>query len=154
VLGTVGGHDRLQCGVMGDTVNVASRIERLTRVYRARFLLGEQAFENLSEPRSWSIRRVDRVAVKGKEQPIQLYEVLDVETPERRKAKESTRDRLDHGMGLYYAREFARAHEVFTEAVALDPDDAVLSIFARRSDRFTREAPPPDWQGFETLTQQ
>jgi len=82
--------------------------------------------------------------VKGKERPVQLYEVLDVETPERRKAKEATLARLDHGMELYYAREFAKAHEVFTEALALDPDDAVLSIFARRSERFARQAPPPD----------
>ena len=154
VLGTVGGHDRLQCGVVGDTANVASRIERLTRVYRTRFLLGEQVFEYLGEPRSWSIRRVDRVAVKGKEQPIQLYEVLDVETPERREAKETTRDRLEHGMELYYGRDFAAAHAAFTEALIIDPGDAVLSIFARRSDRLAREAPPPDWQGFEILTQE
>ncbi len=152
VLGTVGGHDRLECDVVGDTVNVASRIEQLTKVYRARFLIGERTFESLSEPGRWSLRLVDRVAVKGKAEPIKLYEVLDVETPERRQAKEATRARLERGIELYFAREFAQAHEIFAEALALDPDDPVLSIFVERSDRFTGEAPPPDWQGFETLT--
>ena len=151
VLGTVGADDRLKCGVVGDTVNVASRIEQLTKVYRTPFLIGEHTYRRLRAPEKFSIRIIDRVAVKGKEQAISLYEVLDAETAERRIVKESTQDRLDHAVELYFARDFASAREIFTEALALDPEDTVLSIFSERSKRYATKAPAPDWQGFETL---
>ncbi|MEN8145913.1 MAG: adenylate/guanylate cyclase domain-containing protein, partial [Gemmatimonadota bacterium] len=151
VLGTVGAQDRLQCGVVGDSVNVASRIEQLTKLYNARFLIGEGTYKRLATPGKFSLRMVDRVAVKGKEQGIRLYEVLDAETSERRAAKEATRDLLTRAMERYFARDFAAAHGIFTEILALDPEDAVLSIFAERSKRYSEYAPPPDWQGFEAL---
>jgi hypothetical protein len=94
---------------------------------------------------------IDRVAVKGKEQAVTLYEVLDAETPERRVAKESTQDRLSRAMELYFAHDFAKAHEIFTAALALDPEDTVLSIFVERSQRYAIKSPPPDWQGSEVL---
>ncbi len=153
VLGTVGAHDRLKCSVVGDCVNVASRIEQLTKFYHAPFLIGEHTYERLRAPEAFSVRMIDRVAVKGKEQAVVLYEVLDAETPERRVAKESTQDQLSRAMERYFARDFVKAHEIFTAALAFDPEDAVLSIFAERSERYAREAPPLDWQGFEILNQ-
>lgn len=151
VLGTVGAHDRLKCGVVGDCVNVASRIEQLTKFYHAPFLIGGHTYDRLRAPEDFSLRMIDRVAVKGKEQAVTLYEVLDAETPERRVAKESTQDRLSRAMELYFAHDFAKAHEIFTAALALDPEDTVLSIFVERSQRYAIKSPPPDWQGSEVL---
>ena len=151
VLGTVGARDRLKCGVVGDTVNVASRIEQLTKVYGAKFLIGEHTYRRMREPEAFSIRMVDRVAVKGKEQAVSLYEVLDAETPDRREAKESTQNRLSRAQELYFAREFVAAHEIFTGALSHDRQDAVLSIFAERSKRYAAKPPATDWQGFESL---
>jgi len=133
VLGTVGGHDRLTCSVVGDTVNVASRMEQLSRAYGARLLIAQGTFDALSDPQRWSIRMVDRIAIKGKEQPTALYEVLDAETPERRAAKEATREQLAAGMALYFDGAFARAQELFRAAMALDPEDVVPAMFAERS---------------------
>ena len=152
VLGTVGANDRLKCGVVGDCVNVASRVEQLTKFYHAPFLIGEHTYERLRAPEDFSIRMVDRVVIKGKEQAIALYEVLDAESPERRAAKESTQDQLSRAMRHYFARDFVTAHAIFTAALALDPEDIVLSIFAERAERYTRKAPPSDWQGFEMLS--
>jgi class 3 adenylate cyclase len=150
VLGTVGAHDRLKCGVVGDTVNIASRIEQLTKLYRARLLIGEQTYAALAAPDRLSIRKVDYVAVKGRTAATSIYEVLDAETPARRAAKEATRARLGEGMERYLARDLARARSLFAEVVAADPADAVAQLFA---DRAGRAAEPPvleRWLGHDT----
>jgi two-component system sensor histidine kinase ChiS len=94
---------------------------------------------------------VDRVAVKGKQQSIAIYEVLDAETPARRCAKESTREKLRQGMEHYFAGAFADSEGIFKEALAINPEDAVLSILAGRSERYATGSQPVGWQGFETL---
>jgi len=148
VLGTVGAHDRLKCGVVGDCVNVASRIEQLTKLYHTPFLIGEQTYDGLRAPEDFSIRVIDKVAVKGKEQVFKLYEVLDAESAERRAAKESTQEQLSVAMGYYYARNFSKALEIFVSAQSIDPEDRVLSVFIERTESFAKHPPSPDWQGF------
>jgi predicted ATPase/class 3 adenylate cyclase/tRNA A-37 threonylcarbamoyl transferase component Bud32 len=151
VLGTVGSHDRLKCGVVGDTVNTAARVEQLTKFYNAPLLIGEQTHDGLSAPERFSMRPVDRVAAKGKLQAITLYEVLDGETSDRRAAKERTRELLEQGMERYFARDFAGAHVVLASARAIDPEDCVLAMLAERARGYAAAPPSTDWQGVETL---
>jgi class 3 adenylate cyclase len=153
VLGTMGANDRMQCSVLGDTVNLASRIEQLTRVYDAQFLIAENTFKTLEHPSGFSTRMVDCVAVKGKAIAVHLYEVLDAETDNRRAAKEATKTHLCTAQEAYYARDFARAHQILEEAINMDPADPVLSLFASRSAKYMAEPPGPDWQGYEKLYQ-
>jgi len=103
-------------------------------------------------PDRFSLRRVDRVAVKGKEAGIDIHEVLDAETPERRQAKEDTRPLLDEGMEHYLAREFDRAEARFVEALSRTPRDVVLQTLLARAQRYRAEPPPSDWDGVEQLT--
>ena len=81
-----------------------------------------------------------------------LFEVLDAETPARRAAKEATRDLLRRGMERYFARDFAGACRILTDALAIDAADGVLARLAERARGYAAAPPPPDWQGFETLT--
>jgi class 3 adenylate cyclase len=94
LLGTVGAHGRLQCTVIGDTVNAASRIENLTRTYAARLLVGEQCVDRLGDRGRFSLRELDRVAVKGRTKAFDIYEVLDAEVATRRAQKEATRSSI------------------------------------------------------------
>ena len=148
VLGTVGSADRLKCGVVGDTVNMASRIEQLTKRYGACLLIGEHTFRTLRKPTRFTIRLVDRVAAKGKQLAISLYEVLDAESPERRRAKQSTRELLEKALALSLAGDFASARDVLENAQGIDPADPVLALLFERCARYAVKAPVA-WPGAE-----
>ncbi len=153
VLGTMGASDRMQCSVLGDTVNLASRIEQLTRTYSATLLIGEHTYRSLEDPNTFSVRLVDRVAVKGKAKAVELYEVLDAEKEDRRHAKEASRPILAAGMEAYYSRHFKKALGLFKEAMSRDSHDPVFPLFAARCTRYLETPPPGDWQGYEQLHQ-
>lgn len=153
ILGTVGGRDRIKCGVVGDCVNLASRIEQLTKRYNAPVLIGEETYKDLESPSSFSVRAVDRVAVKGKDLPVTLYELLDAETAPRRAKKEAGRAELEDAQQQYAAREFTQALACFERLHEADPTDAVPAMFAARCRRYLADPPPHDWAGFERLTE-
>jgi len=153
VLGTVGGNERLQCSVVGDPVNLASRIEQLTKLYGVRLLIGEATWRGLQQPQAFELRRIDRVAVKGKDAAVSLFEVLDAEDPPRRAAKRATLPLLQQAMELYAQREFGAARTLFERIATMDPLDALPALFIERCLRYAGLPPPQDWHGVERLTQ-
>ena len=153
VLGTMGAVDRMQCSVLGDTVNLASRIEQLTRKYGVKILIGEQTYEALEDRDLFSIRMVDYVAVKGKGIAIKLYEVMDAESEERKQAKLKTLPLLKKGLENYFSRDFKQAINQFREAISIDEKDPVLKLFLERAQNYLSDPPPEDWAGFEKLQQ-
>jgi class 3 adenylate cyclase len=152
VLGVVGSCNRFQCSVVGDAANLGSRIEQLTKDYRAHFLISEHTYRGLTEPNSFALRLVDRVAVKGRSDPVSLYEVLDAEAPESRDAKLATRPLLDAAMEKYFDRQFAAAREDFECIARENAGDIVPRIFVERCTRYVKEPPGDDWS-FERLAE-
>lgn len=149
-LGTIGGAQRLKCGVIGDPVNLASRIESLTKLFRCRLLLSHFTREGLLDERAFDLRRVGRVRVQGKQSPIDLYEVLDADPPARAAGKRRTLAHFNAALEAYEAGQFEAAERRFCECLQACPEDGAAAVLAARARRHNLE-PPKLWAGIDTF---
>jgi predicted ATPase/class 3 adenylate cyclase/tRNA A-37 threonylcarbamoyl transferase component Bud32 len=143
-LGTIGGQERIKCGVIGDCVNLASRVETATKYYRVPLLVGDAAVEALRGS-SFLIREVDRVRVRGHRASITLHEVFDADPEPLREAKLATLEDWRAALGLYREGDLFGALELFRRVSAALPDDRVASLRSARCEELTRAPHAPSW---------
>lgn len=138
MLGTVGARERMDTTVISDAVNLASRVENLTKTYRVPLIVTEDTFRALQSPDELTLRRIDRVLVQGKFQPVVLYEVLDADTPEQCAAKRRSQADFEAGLSSYDARDFAAAIASFERTLATAPSDSVAQLLLERVRRLAK----------------
>jgi adenylate cyclase len=131
MLGTLGEADRMEGSVISDAVNLAARLEGLTKLYRTPLLVSEATRSRLT-PDAFRMRLIDKVAVKGKEESVLIHEVLDAEAPEEREVKLGTLDAFNEGWELYQNQHFKRANAQFQECLEQAPDDTVAALYVER----------------------
>ena len=149
-LGTIGSATRMNCGVAGDPVNLASRVESLTKSYGCNLLISHHVVKRLERPDEFTLRQVDRVLVKGRSQPVELFEVLDAEPPDIAQDKIATLATYADGIKHYYAAEFIEAGRLFAESLARNPRDQIALTYLARCREYM-EGVPSDWTGVEPL---
>jgi len=141
MLGTVGARDRMDTTVISDAVNLAARVENLTKIYQVPLIVTEETYSALHDPGTIEIRRIDRVLVQGKSQPVVLYEVLGADEPAGRAAKQRSLRDFEAGASCYEAREFDKAAAHFEKVLAEAPSDSVARVLLERARRFMEEGP-------------
>jgi class 3 adenylate cyclase len=154
-LGTIGGAERLKCGVIGDAVNVAARLECLTKRYHVPLLISGPTQQSLPAGLQVATRLVDRVRVAGHSQPIDVYEVFDGDPPPARDGKSANAARWQEALALYYDRRFADASRAFADlraTPALQQDGPTL-LFEARARRYADELPGLEWTGIEVFSE-
>jgi two-component system sensor histidine kinase ChiS len=153
MLGVIGNEGRMQGTVVADAVNLASRLEGLTRVYGSSISISEPTLAQLKDPDRYKHRFVDKVQVKGKKDPVSVHEVFDGDPPAVIELKEQTKDDFEQGLCLYYDRKFSEASVKFNQVLEKHPEDRAARIYLKRSANYMVNGVPDDWTGVEILTQ-
>ena len=141
VVGNTGSASRLNYTATGDTVNLAARLEGANKIYGTRLMISAETAGGLDG--TFVLRPIDRLVVKGKSEPVQVYEVVGYR--DRVGADELARIAdFEAALDQYRQRRFQAAKAVF-ERLAVD--DKVAAVYVERCITYASEPPPDDWDG-------
>ncbi len=144
IAGPMGYARKLNYSVLGDTVNLASRLEGANKAYDTRIMIGPETYELVKE--DVETRILDYLRVKGKHQPVRVYELMA-----QKGGLDTNQTQMktiyQEGIDLYQKRSWPEAKKCFEKALKILPEDGPSRIYLERSKHYLRHPPPDDWDG-------
>ncbi|MBS0307677.1 MAG: HAMP domain-containing protein [Proteobacteria bacterium] len=151
ILGTVGEDERMNSTVIADAVNLASRLEGITKHYGVGIVASGDALARLEDPAAFQTRFLDRIQVKGKHDYVLIHEVFDADDDALRQAKQALAGAWQDAVNLYFAARFAEAVTAFEAILTHLPNDQASLLYLERARRLLASGVPADWNGVEVM---
>ncbi|MBW4653250.1 MAG: GAF domain-containing protein [Kaiparowitsia implicata GSE-PSE-MK54-09C] len=150
VSGNIGSQKRMDYTVIGNGVDISARLEGVTKEYGCDIILSEFTYA-LCRDQVW-VRELDRIQVKGKTQPVEIYELLGDRTIPLDDRTQTFLDLYHQGRTAYKNREFPQAIQHFEQAQRIHPGDRAVTVHLERAHAYWVSPPPPEWDGVHVMT--
>ncbi len=135
IVGTVGYEKRMDCSVISDAVNIASRLETLTRSFGIELLISEESYNQLKNKEKYHIRFLGLTSVKGKTQAIKVYEVFNHDSSNEVQLKIDSAPTFANALSHYDAQRFVEAANLFKQVLSQNPHDSSAAYFLQQCKR-------------------
>jgi adenylate cyclase len=151
VVGNMGAENKMDYTIMGNAVNLASRLEGVNRQYRTRgIVISEYTREKIGD--EFALRSLDRLRVAGINTPVRIYELLEARNElSPRKAEDAAA--WEEAIGYFETGRFTLAGDIFAALAETRPEDAVAKLYAERCLAYIDSPPPDGWDGVRNLTE-
>jgi hemerythrin-like metal-binding protein len=136
MIGTVGGINRMDSTVIGDAVNLTARLEAATKTYHAPLIISQNTLYDLVDPKQYDIRFLDRIRVKGKSQPLSIYEVFNNNGEALRNSKRESLAIFEKAVAYYHLKDISKALPLFRQCIEISPDDYPALFYLERCYEF------------------
>ncbi len=151
ISGNIGSSKRMEFTAIGDGVNLGSRLESASKQYGCDIIISEYTYKPCAD--QVCARELDKIRVKGKTQPVSIYELIGLASEPLSEQKQHVMEHYQKGRELYLNQDFAIAIGEFAQVLKFDPNDKPADMHLARCQHWLKTPPPENWDGAWTMTE-